>query len=93
MNRTVSIKTPFSVTLLNRESYRSKNKSFFYHEPYRTQIWSVNRFINGKNGKMDVFWFGTVRAFCKNLKLVRFLERCDFNRKRYLALHGTVRAF
>ena len=25
-------------------------------------------FFSGKNGKIDDFWFGTVRAFCKKSK-------------------------
>ena len=42
---------------------------------YRTEIWSVYRFFNDKNGKIDDFLFGAVRAFCKKSKTVRFLER------------------
>ena len=44
-------------------------------EPYRTQIRSVYRLINGKNKQMEIVWYGTVRAFYKNLKTVRFLEQ------------------
>ena len=47
----------------------------FDREPYRTEIWSVYRFFNGKNGKIYDFWFGTVRDSVKSLKTVRFLER------------------
>ena len=34
----------------------------------RNAVMSVYRFINGKTGKMGVFWYGTVRAFCKKSK-------------------------
>ena len=59
-NRTVTKAKAFSLFNLN-------------HEPYRTEIWPVYRFINGKNGIMDVFWYvpktvRTVRAFCKKSK-------------------------
>ena len=46
----------------------TKTKAFsifnFDREPYRTEIWFVYRFFNGKNGKMDDFWFG----FCEKSK-------------------------
>ena len=55
-------------------------------EPYRTQIRSVECFIKGKNGQMDVLlrvktekwtFFDTMRSalFVKSLKTALFLER------------------
>ena len=65
-----------------REPYRNKNKSVFIininREAYRTEIWSVYRFINGKNEKMNVFWFGTVRAFCKKSKNGTLFRKVGF---------------
>ena len=61
---------PFIFLTANRTVVKAKAFSVFNfdREPYRTEIWSVYRFFNGKNGKIDDFWFGTVRAFCKKSK-------------------------
>ena len=63
-------KTIFCFLVKKREPYRNKNHSVcnFNREPYRNQIRSVYRFINCKNGKIVVFWYGTVRAFSKKSK-------------------------
>ena len=63
-NRTVTKTKAFSISILIANRTVPEYGPFF-------------RFFNGKNGKIDDFWFGMVRAFCKksSLKTVRFLER------------------
>ena len=85
-----------------REPYRKKNKSVFHFQflsrtvPYRNMVRLP--FFNGKNGKIDNFWFGTVRAFCKKSKngtlfrTVRFAVK-KINGKLCLNCNGTVHAF
>ena len=56
--------TDFALKSVNRTV--TKTKAFvifnFNRELYRTEIWSVYRFFNGKNGKIDDFRRGTARG-------------------------------
>jgi hypothetical protein len=48
-------------------------------------------FFNGKDGKIDYFWFGTVRAFCKKSKNGTLRSYKRKNGARWAIWRGTAR--